>query len=411
MTDRRRVVVTGVGAISPIGLSAEESWDAAKNGRSGIGPITLFDASGIGVQVAAEIKNFNPENYMDPKDARRRDRYQWFGTAAAKEAMAASGLTILPENACRVGVGITSSGGGVQTIVDQTHLIDEKGPRRVDPFGAPRIMANGAASWISIETGARGPAFAIISACASANDTIGMSMSLIRSGSTDAMIAGSADATIALLFLAGLDRVRVASRQSDHTPAPFSATRDGLVMGEGGAVLVLEEVEHAKARGATILAELAGYGATADAFHITAPLEDGAGAAKAIELAMEDARVTPENVSYINAHGTGTILNDISETRAIKKALGQRAYEVPVSSTKSATGHMMGSTGAAEAVFCVMAIRENVIPPTINHFEKDPECDLDYVPNEARDHHVDVAISNAFGFGGHNAVLVFKRFE
>jgi beta-ketoacyl-acyl-carrier-protein synthase II len=400
-----------VGIISPVGLSAEEAWEAAKNGCTGVGPITLFDASEIGVQVAAEVKGFDPEDYMDPKEARRQDRFQWFGVAAAKEAVAMSGLEVMPENAYRVGVGITSASGGVQTVVEQTHLIDERGPRRVDPFGAPRIMANGAASLVSMQTGARGPAFAVISACASAGDAIGMSMFLIRSGVVDAMITGSADATIATLFLAGLDRVRVASRQADHTPAPFSATRDGLVMGEGGAVLVLEELEHARARGATILAELAGYGATADAFHITAPLEDGAGAAKAINLALEDARVAPEDVSYINAHGTGTILNDISETRAIKKALGQHAYRTPVSSTKGVTGHMMGSTGAAEAVFCVMAIRDGVVPPTINYLEKDPECDLDYVPNEPRDHSVDVAVSNSFGFGGHNAVLVFKRFK
>jgi 3-oxoacyl-[acyl-carrier-protein] synthase II len=411
MTDRRRVVVTGMGAICPIGLSAEESWDSAKNGRSGIGPITFFDTTGIYVRVAGEVRNFDPEDYMDPKDARRRDRYQWFCTAAAKEAVAASGLEITPENAYRVGVGITSAGGGIQTVVDQTRIIDEQGPRRVDPFAAPRIMANGGASLVSMEYGARGPAFAIVSACASANDSIGTSMSLVRSGAVDAMITGAADATIGMLFVAGLDRVRVASRQADHTPAPFSATRDGLVMGEGGAVLVLEELEHARARGATILAELAGYGATADAFHITAPLEDGAGAAKAIELALEDARVTPEEVSYINAHGTGTILNDISETRAIKRVLGQRAYEIPVSSTKSVTGHLMGSTGAVEAVFCVLAIRDNVAPPTMNYLEKDPECDLDYVPNEARDCAMGVIVSNAFGFGGHNSVLVFKRFE
>jgi 3-oxoacyl-[acyl-carrier-protein] synthase II len=410
MTDRRRVVVTGVGVISPVGLSAEESWEAAKNGRSGVGPITLFDPSEINVRVAGEVKGFDPENYMEPKEARRRDRYQWFGFAAAKEAVAASGLEIAPENAYRVGVGITSAAGGIQTVVEQTRLIDEQGPRRVDPFSAPRIMANGAASLVSMEFGARGPAFAALSACASANDCIGMSMFLIRSGVADAMIAGSADATIGSLFVAGLDRVRVASRQTDHTPAPFSATRDGLVMGEGGAVLVLEELEHARARGAFILAELAGYGATADAFHITAPLEDGAGAAKAMELALEDARAAPGDVSYVNAHGTGTILNDISETRAIKKALGARVHEIPVSSTKSVTGHMMGTTGAVEAIFCALAIRDNVVPPTVNYLEKDPECDLDYVPNEARDWRVDIAVSNAFGFGGHNAVLVIKRF-
>jgi len=411
MTERRRVVVTGLGVISPIGLSAEEAWGAAQGGRSGIGPITHFDTSEIGVRVAAEIKNFNPEDYMDPKEARRRDRYQWFGVAAAKEAIAASGLTVAPENAYRVGVGITSAAGGILTVVEQTRVIDGQGPRRADPFGAPRIMANGASSLVSMEIGARGPAFATLSACASANDAIGTSMSLIRAGVVDAMITGSADATIALLFVAGLDRVRVASRQSNHTPAPFSATRDGLVMGEGGGVLVLEELEHAKSRGATILAELAGYGATADAFHITAPLEDGAGAAKAIELALEDAQVVPEDVSYVNAHGTGTILNDASETRAIKKALGDHAYKIPVSSTKSVTGHMMGTTGAVEAAFCVLAMRDNVVPPTINYLEKDPACDLDYVPNEARDWRVDVAVSNAFGFGGHNSVLVFKRYK
>lgn len=414
MTTRRRVVVTGMGMISPVGLSVEESWQSAVNGRTGVGPLTLFDTSGFSVHLSAEVKGFNPENYMHPKDARRRDRYQWFAAAAAKEALDASGFKVDPEKAFRVGVSISSSIGGVMTLLEEADTLREKGPRRLSPFGVPRIMANGAAGLLSIDIGARGPAFATISACASGGDAIGMAMLLIRSGIVDAMIAGSADAPITPLGVGGLGLVGVASRQSGQpirTPAPFSAHRDGLVVGEGAGILIIEALEHAQARGAPILAELAGYGSTADAFHITAPSEDGSGAAMAMQLALEDAGISPEDVDYINAHGTATLLNDVAETIAIKRVLGEYAYKIPISSTKSVTGHLMGTTGAVEAVFSVLAIRDNIAPPTINYLEKDPECDLDYVPNQARELPINVVVSNSFGFGGHNAVLVLKRFE
>jgi beta-ketoacyl-acyl-carrier-protein synthase II len=405
-----RVVVTGLGAITPLGLTAEASWEAAKNGQSGVGPITLFDNPDLRIKLAAEVKGFDPATVIDPREVRRRDRFEWFASAAASEAIDQSGLGITPENAHRIGTAISSSIGGLNSIIEQVTTLNEEGPRRLSPFGIPKIMANGASGMVSIDRGLRGPAFSIVSACASGADGIGMAMHLIRAGVVDAMLAGGSEAPVTPLGIGAFDRVAAASLLSDSTPAPFSNHRDGLVVGEGAGVLVLESLEFALSRGAPILAELIGYGSTSDAFHITAPTEDGAGSAQAISVALADARVDIGDIDYINAHGTGTQLNDISETKAIKLALGERAYEIPTSSTKSMTGHIMGATGAIEAAFCILAIRDNVAPPTINYLEPDPLCDLDYVPNTARDLPIRVAVSNAFGFGGHNAVLVFREF-
>ncbi len=409
----RRVVVTGVGAASPLGLNVKETWDACVNGRSGVGPITLFDSSNFLVRIACEVKGFDPAQYMEVKEARRRDRYQQLAAAAAKEAHRQSGLVITDDNSGRVGVIISSGVGGLQTIQEGVQTIFTSGPRRVNPFTIPMLMANGASGLIAIDTGAKGPALCVTSACASGADGIGLAFNLIRAGSIDAAFAGASEASICEFGVAAFDRLGAMSRHNDDysmTPQPFDKNRDGLVMGEGAAVLVLEELEHAKARGAEVLGELAGYGSTGDAFHITAPHEQGVGGAAAMRLALNDAKLNPGDVSYINAHGTGTSLNDAAETRGIKLAFGELAYKIPVSSTKSMTGHMMGATGALEAVFSTLAIRDNVMPPTIHYQTPDPECDLDYVPNTARQAPVNVVMSNAFGFGGHNAVLVFKRF-
>jgi beta-ketoacyl-acyl-carrier-protein synthase II len=409
----RRVVITGVGAVTPLGLNVKDSWEACLNGRSGVGPITAFDTTNFLVKIAAEVKNFDPAQFMDPKEVRRRDRFQQFATAAAREALADSGLEIREDNAARVGVFVSSGAGGIISLQEAVETINSSGPRRVDPFTIPKLMANGASGLIAIDTGAKGPALAVLSACASGADGIGLAFKLIRGGEIDAAIAGASEASISKVGIGSFDRLGAMSRRNDDysmTPQPFDKNRDGLVMGEGGAVIILEALEHAKARGADIIAELAGYGATGDAFHITAPEEKGVGSAAAMKLALQDARLDPGDVDYISAHGTGTPLNDAAETRGIKAAFGSKAYEVPVSSTKSMTGHIMGMTGALEAIFSSLVIRDNVLPPTAHYQTPDPECDLDYVPNTAREAKVDVVMSNAFGFGGHNAVLVIKRF-
>lgn len=406
-----RVVVTGVGAISPLGQSAEESWQSALAGRTGVGPITLFDHTSFPVHLAAEVKNFDPEVFIDRKDARRQDRFEQFAYIAATEALESSGLEITDANSDRIGVVISSAIGGLHSLIEQILIVTNEGPRKLSPFGIPRIMANGGAGMVSIAHGIRGPAFSVASACASGSDGIGVAMQLLRAGVVDAALAGGSESTITTLGVGAFHRIGAYTMRTDCTPSPFTKDRDGLVMGEGSAVLVLETLEHAKARGAHIVGELTGYGASADAFHITAPTEDGAGSATAISRALADAKVNIDEIDYINAHGTGTPLNDASETFAIKRTFGDRAYKIPVSSTKSMTGHMMGGTAALEAVFSLQAIRDGVVPPTINYMEADPVCDLDYVPNTARELPVEVAISNAFGFGGHNSVLVFKAFK
>ncbi len=408
-----RIVITGMGTVSPLGLNVRETWENAIRGVSGVAPITLFDTSNSPVKIACEVKNFVPERYMDAREARRRDRFEQFATVAAREAWEQSGLQVTEENAGRIGVIISSAIGGLKSLQDAIFILKDEGPRRVSPFLIPMLMANGGAGLVSIDLGLKGPSFSVASACASGADGIGVAWMMLRAGMVDVVLAGAAEATVTPTGIAAFDRIGAMSRREDYsmTPQPFDKNRDGLVMGEGAAVLVLERESHARARGAEILAELAGYAATADAYHITAPDEGGRGSAAAIRKALEVAGVALDEVGYINAHGTATPLNDVAETRAIKSAFGALAYSIPISSTKSMTGHMMGATGALEAIFCVQAIREGILPPTIHYQTPDPECDLDYIPNQAREKKIDVAISNAFGFGGHNTVLVIRRWK
>ncbi|HQX01546.1 MAG TPA: beta-ketoacyl-ACP synthase II [Anaerolineales bacterium] len=409
-----RIVITGMGTVNPLGLNVKDTWGNLIAGMSGVAPITLFDSSPLQVHIAAEVKQFKPENFMDAKEARRRDRFEQFTVAAAREALAHSGLQITEENSGRIGVIISSAIGGLHSLQEAILTNHTEGPRRVSPFLIPMLMANGGAGMTAIEFGIKGPCFSVASACASGSDGIGTALMMLRTGMIDAALAGAAESTITSTGVAAFDRVGAMSRRNDDysmTPQPFDKNRDGLVMGEGAAVLVLERESSAKARGAAIFAELAGYGATADAFHVTAPHEYGQGGASAIRMALSSAEANIEDVGYINAHGTGTLLNDQSETRAIKASFGDLAYKIPVSSTKSMTGHMMGATGALEAIFCVQAIREGILPPTINYRTPDPECDLDYIPNTARDAKITLAISNAFGFGGHNAVLAVRKYS
>jgi len=411
---QERIVITGMGTVNPLGLNVSESWSNVVKGVSGVAPITLFDASELQVHIACELKNFEPGQFMEAREARRRDRFEQMSTVAVKEALEESGLEITEENASRVGVIISSAIGGLKSLQDAIVINYTEGPRRVSPFLIPMLMANGASGLAAIDHGIKGPCFSVASACASGADGIGMAWMMLRAGMLDACLAGASEATITSLGVAAFDRVGATSRRNDDysmTPQPFDKNRDGLVMGEGAGVLILERESYAKARGANILAELAGYGSTADAFHVTAPHETGAGGMAAILQALASAEATPDDIGYISAHGTATELNDLSETKAIKGALGELAFEIPISSTKSMTGHMMGATGALEAIFCVQAVREGILPPTIHYETPDPECDLDYIPNKAREKKIDFAISNAFGFGGHNAVLAIRRYS
>ncbi|MCE9647422.1 MAG: beta-ketoacyl-ACP synthase II [Chloroflexi bacterium] len=409
-----RIVITGMGTVNPLGLNVKDTWENLVSGVSGVAPITLFDSTPLQVHIAAEVKGFKPENYMDAKEARRRDRFEQFAVAASREALNNSGLEITEANAGRIGVIISSAIGGLQSLQEATITNHTEGPRRVSPFLIPMLMANGGAGMTAIEFGIKGPCFSVASACASGSDGIGTALMMLRTGMIDAALTGASEATITSTGVAAFDRVGAMSRHNDNysmTPQPFDRNRDGLVMGEGSAVLVLERESDAKARGAHIFAELAGYGATADAFHVTAPHDHGAGGAAAMKMALSSAHANIQDVGYINAHGTGTLLNDQAETRAIRAAFGELAYKTPISSTKSMTGHMMGATGALEAIFCVQAINNGVLPPTIHYETPDPECDLDYIPNKAREVKIDLAISNAFGFGGHNAVLAVRKYS
>jgi len=408
-----RVVITGMGTVNPLGLNVEQTWKNILNGVSGVGPITLFDSSDLLVKIACEVKNFNPESYMPAKEARRRDRYEWFASAASQEALRQAGITSNDENAGRIGVVFSSAIGGIATLLNAFDTLQTEGPRRISPFIIPEFITDGAAGMISIDNGFRGPTLSVVSACASGTDAIGTSWMMIRSGVVDVAIAGASDAVLTEFGVSSFDRIGACSRRNEDysmTPQPFDKNRDGLVIGEGAAALVLESESHARARGTGILAELAGYGATSDAFHITAPRDDGLGGAQAMLIALQSAAENPENLDYINAHGTSTVLNDTSETRAIKSAFGNIAYNIPVSSTKSMTGHMMGATGALEAIFCALTIRDNVLPPTIHYQTIDPDCDLDYIPNQPREKLVRLTLSNSFGFGGHNAVIAIRRY-
>lgn len=404
----RRVVVTGIGMVTPLGIGATPTWEALIAGRSGVGPITVVDASQIPIKAAGEVKGFDPAEHLDVRSARRLARFEQFANLAVAEALEQSGLPINEDNAHRIGYTVSSAFGGINEIHEQVSGYNEGGPGRVSPFGLSMFMTT--SSSVNIRHGIRGLSLSAASACATGADGIGLGLLLIRAGMADAVIAGGVDAPLAPITLAAFERIRAYSRRSERTPAPFSADRDGLVIGEGAGVLVLESLEHARARGAVILAEVAGYGATSDAYHMTAPREDGSGGALAMRIALDDAGIAPSELDYINAHGTGTLLNDSAETLAIKTAFGEHAYQIPISSTKSMTAHMMGASGAVEAIFCIQAIRHGMVPPTIHYTEPDPACDLDYVPNTARQVAVRVALSNSFGFGGHNSVLVMRAF-
>ncbi len=407
-----KIVITGMGTVNPLGLNVTETWTNIINGVSGVAPITRFDASQWRTQIACEVKDFIPQNYMSAKDARRRDRFEHFATAAAKEAIQNSGLEITEKNTGRIGVLVSSALGGLKSLQDSILRLEREGPKRISPFLIPMLMPNGAAGLIGIDHNIKGPAMSVASACASGIDGIGLAWMMLRAGMIDAAVTGASESVLTRTGIGAFDRINALSLKSDHTmtPAPFDKNRDGLVMGEGAGILIMETESHAKTRGANILAELAGYAATADAFHVTAPLSDGAGGGTAISNALQAAGVNPDEVDYISAHGTATPLNDATETKAIKYAFGEQAYKVPISSTKSMTGHMMGATGALETIFCVKAMQDSILPPTIHYETPDPECDLDYVPNIAREQKVEIVISNAFGFGGHNSVLVVRKY-
>lgn len=411
---RKRVAITGVGCITPVGNTAQEAWKSLLAGKSGAGPITLFDGSEHKTRFAAEAKGFDPVGRFGAREARRMDRFTQFAMAATAEAVQNAGLKIDASNRDRVGVVIGTGIGGIGTIMEQATAMNERGVDRVSPFLIPMMIADSAPGMIAIRFDVRGPNMALATACASGNNAIGEAAEMIRRGAADAMIAGGAEGALTPLAVAGMNVMGALSTRNDdpqRASRPFDKNRDGFLMGEGAGVVILESFESAKARGAEILAELSGYGASDDAFHISAPAENGAGAAISMRLALQDAGLGVDGIQYINAHGTSTTLNDKSETAAIKTVFGERAYSIPVSSTKSMTGHLLGASGAVEAVFSVLAIRAETIPPTINYETPDPECDLDYVPNRPRAAALDHVMSNSFGFGGHNATLIFGRYS
>ncbi|HMQ33255.1 MAG TPA: beta-ketoacyl-ACP synthase II [Chloroflexaceae bacterium] len=409
----RRVVVTGMGAVSPLGQSVAELWQGIVEGRSGAGPITLFDATGYDTRFAAEVKGFDPTRHMDRKEARRTDRFVQLAVAATNEALRTSELQITDANRDEVGVFIASGIGGIGTLSEQLDVLRSRGPGRISPFLIPAMITNLAAGQVSINTGARGPSYCITSACASSAHALGEAAETIRRGWAKAIIVGGSEASITPIGIAGFNAMRALSTNNE-SPAtasrPFDAGRDGFVMGEGAATLILEDLEHAEARGARILAEVVGYGATSDAYHISNLSEDGEGVARAIRLALRRAGLQPGDVDYINAHATSTPAGDPVETAAIKEVFGGRAGAPPVSASKSQFGHLLGAAGAIEAVVSILALQHNILPPTINLQTPDPACDLDYVPNTARPAKIDVALSNSFGFGGHNVCLALRRF-
>jgi 3-oxoacyl-[acyl-carrier-protein] synthase II len=410
---RRRVVITGVGAVTPLGNDVRSSWEQLVAGKGAAGPITAFDTTGYAVTFACEAKDFEPTRWIERKQARRMDRFAQMIVAAAQQARADAGLEV--EQECdRVGVSVATAMGGLKSFEDACETLVERGPGRVNPFAIPTIIPNMGAAQVSIELGTKGPLTCQCTACAASTMAIGDGLDAIRLGRADVMLAGGSEAPITRVGIAGFSAMRALSQRNDdpeHASRPFEADRDGFVMGEAGAVLVLEELGHATRRGARIYAELAGYGVSSDAQHLTEPDPTGQSPARAMRMAFADAGISPDEIDYINTHGTSTPLGDASETRVIKCALGEEiARKVPISSTKGATGHCLGAAGAVEAVFCTLAIHEGVVPPTINYETPDPECDLDYVPNEAREADVGVAVSNSSGFGGHNASIVLRRF-
>ena len=406
--------MTGLGVISPVGNTLQEVWDSLVQGKSGAGPITLFDASKYPTRFASQVKNFDPSQYLTPKESKHSDRFVQFAVAAAKQAVADAKLDISKEDPVRVGVWIGTGMGGLSTIEEGYRDLEARGPAKVRPFFIPMIIANMAPGQVSISLGAKGPNSCTVSACASSAHAIGDALEIIDRGSADVMIAGGSECAITSLGVAGFCALKALSTHNDDPKTasrPFDLMRDGFVIAEGAAMMVFEELEHAKRRGARIYGELIGYGMTGDAYHITAPDPTGAGAAGAMKMALEDAGITPKDISYINAHGTSTQLNDKIETKAIKMVMGDQARKIPVSSTKSVTGHLLGAAGAIEFLACCMAIKDQIIPPTINYKTPDPECDLDYVPNEARKAKLDICLSNSLGFGGHNVSLIIRKFE
>ena len=410
---KERVVVTGMGAITPIGNSVEEFWSGVKEGKTGFDKITYFDTEGYRASLAAQVKGFNAADYMDRKTAKRMELFCQYAVAASKEAIENAGLDMEKEDPFRVGVCVSSSIGSLQIMEKEEKRLIEKGAGRVAPLLVPIMISNMASGNVSIAFGCRGKSLNVVTACATGSHSIGEAYRSIQAGEVDVMIAGGAEAAICPIGIAGFSSLTALTSSDDPKRAsiPFDKERSGFVMGEGAGIVVLESLSHAKARGAKILAEVVGYGATSDAFHITSPCEDGSGAAKSMELAMAEAGVTPKEVSYINAHGTSTHHNDLFETRAIKLAFGEEAYRVPVSSTKSMVGHLLGAAGAVEFITCVKSIEDSYIHPTVGYKVKDEECDLNYVPGEGIHGEVRVALSNSLGFGGHNATLAVKKFE
>jgi len=413
LLEKRRVVVTGMGAVTPLGIGVDETWQAMLEGRSGVGPITQFDPAAFSTKIAGEVKGFNPADYIEAKEIKKMDRFIHLAIAASRMAMKQSGLIVDDANAERIGVMVGSGMGGLIAIEKHHEIVLERGPKKLTPFFIPMLIINLASGQISITLGAKGPNSAVVTACATGTHNIGDAFKIIQRGDADAMIAGGTESCITPMGIGGFNAMKALSTRNDE-PArasrPFDSERDGFVMGEGAGVMVLEALELAKARGANILAEVAGYGLTGDAYHLTAPAPNGEGAARCIKMALKDAGMRPEEIGYINAHGTSTKFNDEYETMAIKSSLGDYAYKVPTSSTKSMTGHLLGAAGGIEAIVAVQSIIHGKVPPTINYENPDPECDLDYVPNVARDVNVGAALSNSFGFGGTNGCLLFKKF-
>jgi len=411
---KRRVVVTGMGIVSPLGIGLEENWTAICQGKSGIGPITKFDTTEYPCKIAGEVKNFDPGLYIDKKDQKKMDIFIQFALAAGSMAIKQSGVVIDESTADRVGVLVGSGLGGLSTIEKYHTMLLENGPKKVSPFFVPMLIVNLAPGQISIYFGCRGPNSSVVTACATGNHSIGEACRIIQRGDADAMIAGGVESTITPLAVAGFCALKALSTRNDEpqkASRPFEKNRDGFVMAEGAGILVLEDLKKARQRGAKIYAEIIGFGCNADAYHITAPSPNGEGAAKCMQVALDDAGLKYDEVDYINAHGTSTPMNDLSETMAMKTVFKDHIKKLPVSSTKSMTGHLLGAAGGVEAIFSLMAIRDGIVPPTINYDEPDPECDLDYVPNVARKHDVRIVMSNSFGFGGTNATLIFKRLE
>lgn len=411
---KRRVVITGIGVISPIGIGKENYWNALRNGVNGVDKITKFDVSGYTTQIAAEVKDFDPLDYFEKKEARRMDRFTQFAVAASKMALEDSKLNLDEIDKERIGVALGSGVGGIETLENEYDKLNKKGPRRVSPFFIPMMISNIGAGHISMALGAKGPSITSVSACASSNNAIGEAFKIIERGDADMMFSGGAEASITPLSMAGFCTMKAMSTRNDDPKTasrPFDKDRDGFVMGEGSGIIILEELEHAKKRGAIIYGEIVGYGMSCDAYHITAPAPEGEGAARAMKNAINDAEIKPEDIDYINAHGTSTPYNDKFESMAIKTVFGEHAYDLSINSTKSMTGHLLGAASSIEAIACLLAVKEDYIHPTINIMNPDPELDLDYVPNEGKNKKVNYALSNSLGFGGHNVAIVLKKYN